>query len=304
MGLFVISEVLLNIGEGATRGAIVETRIKGLLPTIRDWKDSMPSILRGSFIGFFLGILPGSGAVIASFVAYTIEKKFSKTPEKFGTGMIEGVAGPEAANNAASTGAFIPLFSLGIPSNSVIAILLGALIIHGVRPGPSLISENPDMFWGTVASMYIGNVLLVILNLPLIGIWVKILKIPYQVLFPLILLFCIIGTFSITNNLVDVSLMILFGVIGYFLRRLDYEIAPLILAFVLGPMMELNLRQALIISNGSFGIFFKRPLSAAFLLIGIALFFPIVWSFLKRHWWGRCQVAINQKRQKGEVDNG
>ncbi len=295
MGLFGISEVLLNIGEGATRGAVVETRIKGLLPTIRDWKDSIPSILRGSLIGFFLGILPGSGAVIASFVAYTIEKKFSKTPEKFGTGMIEGVAGPEAANNAASTGAFIPLFSLGIPSNSVIAILLGALIIHGVRPGPSLISDNPDMFWGTVASMYIGNVFLVILNLPLIGIWVKILRIPYQVLFPLILLFCIIGTFSITNNLVDVSLMILFGVIGYFLRRLDYEIAPLILSFVLGPMMELNLRQSLIISNGSFGIFFTRPLSAAFLLIGIALFFPVVWSFLKGSLGGKNQVIINKK---------
>ena len=300
MGLFGVSEVLLNIGEGVTQRYVMETGIKGLLPTLRDWKDSLPSILRGSLVGFFLGVLPGSGAVIASFVSYTLEKKLSKKPERFGTGMIEGVAGPEAANNAASTGAFIPLFSLGIPSNSVIAILLGALIIHGVRPGPSLISENLDVFWGTVASMYIGNVFLVILNLPLIGIWVKILKIPYQVLFPLILLFCIIGTFSITNNLVDVSLMIVFGVIGYFLRRLDYEIAPLILSFVLGPLMELNLRQSLILSNGSFGIFFKRPISAAFLLIGCALFFPIVWSFMKRRWWGRYQVVINQKGRKEE----
>jgi putative tricarboxylic transport membrane protein len=284
MGLFGISEVLLNIGERMTLKAVVETRIKGLLPTIQDWKDSIPSILRGSLIGFFLGILPGAGAVIASFVSYTVEKKISKHPEKFGTGMIQGVAGPEAANNAASTAAFIPLFSLGIPSNSVIAILLGALIIHGVRPGPSLISDNPGVFWGTVASMYIGNVFLVILNLPLIGIWVRILRIPHQILYPLILLFCIIGTFSISNNLVDVFIMIVFGVIGYFLRRLDYEIAPLILSFVLGPMIELNLRQSLILSNGSFSIFFKRPISATFLLIGIASFSPILWSFVKKLW--------------------
>jgi putative tricarboxylic transport membrane protein len=282
MGLFGVSEVLLNVGQKTRQQAVVETRIKGLLPTAKDWRDSIPSILRGSLVGFFLGVLPGSGAVIASFVSYTMEKKASKHPEKFGTGMIQGVAGPEAANNAASTGAFIPLFSLGIPSNSVIAILLGALIIHGIRPGPSLITEYPDVFWGTVASMYMGNVFLVILNLPLISIWVRILKVPYHMLFPLILLFCIIGTFSVNNSLVDVFFMMVFGIVGYFLRRLEYEVAPLILAFVLGPMLELNLRQSLILSNGNFSIFFKRPISAALLLTALALFSPVVWTLIKK----------------------
>jgi putative tricarboxylic transport membrane protein len=281
MGLFGISEVLLKVGE-IFRRVVVDARIKGLLPNIQDWKNATPSILRGSLLGFLLGVLPGGGVVIASFVSYTIEKRVSKYPEKFGTGVIQGVAGPESANNAASSGAFIPLFSLGIPSNSVIAILLGALILHGIRPGPSLIQDHPDLFWGTIASMYVGNVLLLILNLPLIGVWVRILKIPYAVLFPLILLFCIIGTFSLSNNLFDVFLMILFGIMGYFFRRLQYEVAPLILAFVLGPMLELNLRQSLIISNGSFAIFFQRPISAVCFIVAIALFSPDIWRFVKK----------------------
>ena len=281
MGLFGISEVLISVGQ-RVKQEVLGTRIKGLLPNAQDWKDATPSILRGSLVGFLLGVLPGAGAVIASFVSYTIEKRVSRYPEKFGTGVIQGVAGPESANNAASSGAFIPLFSLGIPSNSVIAILLGALIIHGIRPGPSLIQEHPDLFWGTIASMYVGNFLLLILNLPLIGLWVKILKIPYPILFPLILLFCIIGTFSLSNSLVDVFLMILFGIMGYFFRRLEYEVAPLILAFVLGPMLELNLRQSLIISNGSAAIFFQRPISAACLLVAIALFSPDLWKFFRR----------------------
>jgi putative tricarboxylic transport membrane protein len=283
MGLFGVSEVLINVEQSLKQGVIEETRIKGLLPNVQDWRDSTPSILRGSLVGFLLGILPGAGAAIASFVSYGVEKKVSKYPEKFGTGMIQGVAGPESANNAASSSAFIPLFSLGLPSNSVIAILLGALIIHGVRTGPSLIQEHPELFWGTVASMYIGNVLLLILNLPLIGIWVKILKIPYYILFPLILLFCIIGTFSLNNSLVDVFFMVLFGVMGYFFRKLEYEMAPFILAFVLAPMLELAFRQSLIISNGSFTIFFKRPISATGLLLAIALFFTSVWNFARKN---------------------
>jgi putative tricarboxylic transport membrane protein len=281
MGLFGISEVLLNVGQMMKR-VVLETRVRGLLPNRQDWRNSTPAILRGSLAGFLLGVLPGAGAVIASFVSYTIEKRVSKYPEKFGTGVIQGVAGPEAANNAAASGAFIPLFSLGIPSNSVIAILLGALILHGIRPGPSLIQDHPDIFWGTIASMYVGNALLLVLNLPLIGLWVRILRIPYPVLFPLILLFCVIGTFGPSNNLFDVFLLILFGIMGYFFRRLEYDIAPLILAFVLGPMMELNLRQSLIISNGSFAIFFQRPISAACLLAVIALFIPDLWRFLGR----------------------
>jgi putative tricarboxylic transport membrane protein len=281
MGLFGISEVLLKVGEKFRR-MVVDARIKGLLPNIQDWKNATPSILRGSLVGFLLGVLPGGGVVIASFISYTIEKRVSKYPEKFGTGVIQGVAGPESANNAASSGAFIPLFSLGIPSNSVIAILLGALILHGIRPGPSLIQDHPDLFWGTIASMYVGNALLLILNLPLIGVWVRILKIPYAILFPLILLFCIIGTFSLSNNLFDVFLMILFGIMGYFFRRLEYEVAPLILAFVLGPMLELNLRQSLIISDGSFTIFFQRPIAAVCFIVAIALFSPDIWRFVKK----------------------
>ena len=276
MGLFGISEVLLNLEQSMAR-SIFDVKIKNLLPTLQDWTASFWPMIRGTVIGFFLGILPGGGAVISSFVSYAIEKKISKYPEKFGTGMIEGVAGPESANNSATGGAFIPLLSLGIPANPVMAILLGALIIHGIQPGPMLFKEHPQIFWGTVASMYLGNVMLLVLNLPLIGIWVKILKIPYSVLFPLILLFCLIGAFSINNSLLDMLIMVIFGVIGYFFKKYDYEAAPLILAYVLGPMMETSLRQSLLLSKGSFLIFFLRPISMV--LIGIAillLIFPMI----------------------------
>ena len=201
-------------------------RSKGLLPNLKDWKDSSWPIIRGSVIGFFLGILPGGGAVISSFVSYAVEKKISRHPEKFGTGVIEGVAGPESANNAATGGAFIPLLTLGIPANAVMAMLLGALIIYGMQPGPMLIKQHPDLFWGTVTSMYIGNIMLLVLNLPLIGIWVKILKIPYPVLFPLILLFCLIGVYSLNNNVGEIGLMLFFGGVGYLMKKFNYESAP------------------------------------------------------------------------------
>jgi putative tricarboxylic transport membrane protein len=260
MGLFGISEVLINV-EAGLKQEVFQTKIKNLLPTLKDWKDSIWPILRGSVIGFFLGILPGGGAVISSFVSYAVEKKVSKHPEKFGTGIIEGVAGPESANNAATGGAFIPLFTLGLPSNAVMAMLLGALIIYGMQPGPMLIKQHPDLFWGAVTSMYIGNVMLLVLNLPLIGLWVKILKIPYPVLFPLILLFCLIGVYSLNNNVAEIGLMLVFGGLGYLMKKFDYEAAPLVLALVLGPMMEHALRQSLIMSNGSPAIFFTRPIS-------------------------------------------
>jgi putative tricarboxylic transport membrane protein len=231
----------------------------------------MKPIARGTILGFFLGILPGGGAVISSFVSYALEKRFSRHPEQFGKGAIEGVAGPEAANNSASSGSFIPLFSLGIPSNVVMALLLGALMLHGLRPGPLMLTEHPEVFWGTVASMYVGNVMLLALNLPLIGMWVQILKIPYKTLFPLILLFCLIGSYSVSSNVFDIYVMLAFGVLGYFLRKLNYEPAPLVLAFVLGPLLEKNLRQALILSDGSPQIFLSRPLSAGALLISVFL---------------------------------
>lgn len=261
MGLFGISEVLLNIEEGLTCQEVFKTAIKRLLPNLREWKDSIGSIFRGSVLGFFLGILPGGGAVVASFLSYALEKKVSKTPEKFGTGMIEGVAGPETANNAAASGAFIPMLTLGIPSNPVTAILLGALIMQGVQPGPLLLKQAPDIFWGVISSMYIGNVMLLILNLPLIGIWVKVLKVPYFILFPLIFLFCLIGVYSINSSVGDVVIMNIFGIVGYFMKKYDYEGAPLIVALVLGPMFETALRQSLSLSNGDFTIFFSRVIS-------------------------------------------
>jgi len=282
MGLFGISEMLLNIETKIDR-EIFKTRVKGLFPTVQDWIQSTGAIIRGTVIGFFLGILPGGGAVLSSFVSYAVEKKVSKTPEKFGTGMIEGVAAPESANNSAAQGAFIPLLTLGIPSNVVMAMLLGALIIHGVTPGPLLLTNHPQIFWGVVGSMYIGNAMLLILNLPLIGVWVQLLKVPYPILMPLIIVFCIIGSYTIANSIMDVFFMLIFGVIGYLMKKLRYEAPPLILAYVLGPMLEYSLKQSLMVSKGSFKIFFSRPISATCLMIALILVvLPIIPKLRKK----------------------
>lgn len=262
MGLFGISEILENL-EGNLKREVFKTRIKNLWPSFKDWMESKWAIVRGSLIGFVLGILPGGGAVIATFVSYAVEKKVSKHPEKFGKGAIEGVAGPESANNAAAGSSLIPLLSLGIPPNPIMAIFFSALIIHGIQPGPLLIRQHPDLFWGLVASLYLGNAFLLILNLPLIGLWVKVLEIPYKILFPLILLFCLIGVYSMNNLSFDLYVMLFFGVVGWIMRKFGYEGAPLILAYVLGPMLENALRQSLLISQGSFLIFVTRPISAA-----------------------------------------
>jgi putative tricarboxylic transport membrane protein len=230
-----------------------------------------------------LGILPGGGAVVASFTSYALEKRLSKHPEKFGTGVIEGVAGPESANNAGSTGAFIPLLTLGLPSNVATAVLLGALMIYGLQPGPLLIKNHPDLFWGVIASMYVGNVMLLVLNLPLIGIWVQFLKIPYPILFPFILLFSLIGVYSLNNSVAEIIVMVGCGILGYLMKKFDYEGAPLILAMVLGPMLENALRQSLMISRGSFMIFLIRPISL--ILFGTAvilLILPLLGKFRKK----------------------
>jgi len=281
MGLFGVSEILINIEQPLKR-KIYETRIKGLLPDLHDWVVCKWAVLRGTVIGFFLGILPGGGAVLASFVSYAIEKRVSKYPEKFGTGVIEGVAAPESANNAAAQSSFIPLLSLGIPPNVVMAVLFGGLLIHGIQPGPLLIRNHPDIFWGVVMSMYIGNVMLLALNLPLIGMWVRILKVPYTILFPLILLFCLIGVYSVNNSVLDIYLMILFGVIGYFMRKFDFEPAPLALAYVLSPMLETSLRQSLNISGGSFFIFFSRPISLVCMVFVIGLLVFQIYSYVRK----------------------
>ena len=279
IGLFGISEVLLNV-ETTFKQEIFETKIKGLLPNREDWKRSIGPIGRGTIIGFFLGIVPGMSVVIPTFVSYVLEKKLSKYPEKFGTGVIEGVAGPESANNAASGGTLVPMLSLGIPTGAATALLLGALMIHGLRPGPLLIKDSPEVFWGVVASLYVGNVMLLVLNLPLIGLWVKILKVPYHYLFSLIVLFCIIGSYVTNNNPYDVVIMGLFGLIGYAMKKLNYEAAPLVLALVLGPMMENALRRSLVLSEGSIGVFFTRPISAFFLIAGLLILFSPL--FLKK----------------------
>ena len=265
MGLFGIGEILYmaeSVEERSSRDMVrCPSKLRALLPNRNDWRDSIMPIGRGSLIGFFLGILPGGGAMISSFASYATEKKISRNPAKFGKGAIEGVAGPESANNAGVSGAFIPLLTLGIPSNVVMALLVGAFMLHGVNPGPFIMKKHPDIFWGIITSMYIGNIILLILNIPLIKVFVKILEVPFAFLSSLIALICVIGAYSINNNSADVLYMLIFGGVGYLMRKFDYEPAPLMLAFVLGPMLEQAIRQSLIISQGSIVIFFHRPIS-------------------------------------------
>jgi putative tricarboxylic transport membrane protein len=271
MGMFGIAEILDNIDMGLVKsGDIYKGKIKGLLPNLKDWKDSFWPIVRGSVTGFFVGVLPGPSALLSSFASYSIEKKISRHPEKFGTGVIEGVAGPESANNAAATAAFIPLLSLGIPGNVVMAFVMGALMVHGVQPGPLFISRHPEIFWGVIGSMYIGNGMLLVLNLPLIGLWVKILKVPYSILFPFVFLFCLIGVYTLNNNVMEIFIMLALGILGFLMRKTGFEAAPFMLALVLEPIMESSFRQSLIVSRGSFGIFFSRPISAILIAIGVA----------------------------------
>jgi len=280
MGLLGLGEVFLSLEEEISKISVI-THVKNLLPNLKDWKDSSWPIVRGSILGFLLGVLPGGGPVLSSFASYGIEKRVSKRPELFGHGAIEGVAGPEAANNSATGGSFVPLLTLGIPTNVVMALLFSALMVHGVQPGPLLIKQHPDVFWGLVTSMYIGNAMLVLLNLPLIPIWVRFLKIPYRILFPLIIMFCLIGAYSERGLSFDVFLMILFGVIGYVMRKFEYEPAPLILGFILGDILEESLRRSLIMADGNFLIFFKRPISATFLGLTVLLLISNLIPFFK-----------------------
>jgi putative tricarboxylic transport membrane protein len=287
VGLFALSEILENI-EAPIETMISKTklRIRSLFPNLQDWKNSWKTVIRGSFIGFFIGILPGAGATIASFMSYAAAKKFSKHPEKFGTGVIEGVAAPEAANNAAAGGAMVSLLTLGIPGSGTTAVLLGALLIHGMRPGPLLFTSNPEFVWGLIASMYIGNIMLIIQNMPMIGLWVRLLKVPYKILMPLIITISAVGVFATDNNIADVWVMIIFGAIGYIMRKMKYPAAPLVLALVLGPMVEMSLRQSLTISHGNVAIFFTRPISAVLSVFAIlSLFAPlfrILWEKYKK----------------------
>jgi putative tricarboxylic transport membrane protein len=281
MGTFGFSEIIRNLEHGEKREVFTKS-ITGLLPNWADIKQCTPAVLRGTALGSFLGILPGGGPTLGSFSAYTLEKKIAKDPSRFGKGAIEGVAAPESANNAASQTSFIPLLTLGIPSNPVMALMIGAMIIHGIQPGPQIMTAKPDLFWGMIASMWVGNFLLVVLNLPLIGMWVKLLTIQYRFLYPAILLFCCIGVYSINNATMDVYMAALFGLIGYTFIKLECEPAPLLLGFVLGPMMEENLRRALLLSRGDPMVFFTRPISLTLLIITAVLIVIVVSPAVKK----------------------
>jgi len=274
MGVFGFAEIVRNLELPEESRDVLHAKVSGLMPTRKDLIDSSGAIARGTIVGSLLGILPGGGAVIASFAAYTFEKKMSKTPQRFGNGAIEGVAAPESANNAAAQTSFIPLLTLGIPPNAVMALMVGAMTIHGIVPGPQVMQKQPELVWGMIASMWIGNLMLIIINLPLVGIWVRLLRVPYRLMFPSIVIFCAIGIYSVNNAPMDVVLAGVFGLVGYWLIKHDFEPAPLLLGMVLGPLMEENLRRALLISRGDWSVFLTRPLSAV--LMAIAAFLLVL----------------------------
>ena len=270
MGMFGTAEIITNLEQKEAR-EVFTSKVTHLFPTKEDFKRSWAPVLRGTALGSFLGILPGGGALLSSFAAYTVEKKVSKHPEQFGKGAIEGVAGPESANNAGAQTSFIPMLTLGIPGNGVMALMIGALMIQGIAPGPQVMNDKPELFWGLIASMWVGNLMLVILNLPLIGMWIKLLTVPYRFLFPSILVFMAIGVFSLSNNAFDVLIMALFGLLGYICVKLECEPAPMILGFILGPLMEENLRRAMLLSRGDPTVFVTKPISAGFIIAAVIL---------------------------------
>ena len=266
MGLFGIAEIIANFANTERRN-LISSKVADLWPNMADLKQAFPAILRGTALGSLLGVLPGGGATLSSFAAYTFEKKVSRTPERFGTGAIEGVAAPESANNAASQTSFIPMLTLGIPSNAVMAMMIGGMMIHGIVPGPLVMTERPGLFWGMIASMLVGNLMLLVFNLPLIGIWVRMLMVPYRLLALAILFFCCIGVYSLNNSVAEVIMIAFFGIVGYAFMRLGCEPAPLLLGFILGPMMEVNLRRAMLIAKGDWTVFVTRPISLGLLIV-------------------------------------
>jgi putative tricarboxylic transport membrane protein len=282
MGLFGIGEVLINLEAPEVR-EVFKTSLKGVLPSIEDWRRCWASMIRGSILGALIGVLPGGGAVISSFITYAMEKRISKHPERFGQGAIEGVMAPETANNAAATSSFIPLLTLGIPGNLSMAMIFVALMIHGIRPGPMLIQEHPELFWGVIASMFVGNTILLALNLPLIGVWVKLLSVPYRYLVVVIVVICIIGAYSVNYTSFDVGAMVIFGGFGYLIRKARFPATPMVLAMILGPILERSLQQSLIMAGGNFMIFLRRPLSGALLAVaGLLMLTPVARRLWKK----------------------
>jgi TctA family transporter len=293
MGVFGYGEIISNLGKHESEREVFTANVTGLMPTKEDFRRMVPAVLRGTALGSLLGILPGGGAVMAAFAAYTLEKKTKLEPGEvpFGKGNIRGVAAPESANNAGSQTSFIPLLTLGIPPNAVMALMVGAMTIHNIQPGPQVMTSNPELFWGLIASMWIGNLMLVILNLPLIGIWIKLLSVPYRWLFPSIVLFCAIGVYSTNNNTFDIWMVAIFGVIGYIFIKLGTEPAPLLLGFILGPMMEEYLRRALLLSRGDWSVFVTRPLSASLLAAAVLLLVIVL------------MPSVKSKREEAFVDD-
>jgi len=280
MGLFGIAEIICNLEEKAKGGSI--NRVGSLWPSREEIRRSIPAAIRGTGIGSLLGVLPGGGALLASFASYAVEKKISRTPQQFGQGAVEGVAGPESANNAGAQTCFIPLLTLGVPPNAIMALMVGAMMIQGIAPGPLVMTQHPDLFWGIIASMWIGNIILLVINLPMIGVWVRLLQMPYQVLYPIILAFCAIGVYTLNNSVTDLMIAAIFGVLGYFFRKVGCEPTPLLLGFVLGPMMEDNLRRTLLISGGSPMPFFERPISLTFLVASLLVLIILILPNVRR----------------------
>jgi putative tricarboxylic transport membrane protein len=298
VGLFGLGEILSTPSHKVV-GEVITPKFRELLPNRQEWRESVWPIARGSVLGFIIGIIPGSAHIISSFLSYALEKRVSKHPEEFGKGAVAGVAGPESANNSASTGAFVPMLALGIPTGPITAVLIGALMIHGVSAGPQLVTEHPDVFWGFVASMYVGNLMLLALNLPLVGIFVTVLRIPYAYLYPLIIMFCIIGVYEVSHSIVDVWIMLIMGGLGYLLRKFSFDPAPLVLGLVIAPLFEQSLRQSLIMSNGNYLIFFSRPIALGLLMVCALLLALSALAFvLKRKDW-RAKLAEAEAGEPG-----
>jgi putative tricarboxylic transport membrane protein len=284
VGLFGVSEILLTAGQG-TPPEVQKPRLKDLLPSREEWQRSLAPIGRGTAVGFIIGIVPGSAHIISSFVSYALERRLAKDPSRFGRGAVEGVAGPESANNAAACGAFVPMLALGVPSGPIPAVMIAALMVHGIAPGPLLMEQQPSLFWGFIASMYVGNLVLLILNLPLVGLFVNLLRIPYAYLYPAILVFCVLGVYAVDNSVVDVWIMTATGLLGYVLRKFEFEVAPIVLGLVLSPMLENSLRQSLAMSSGSYAIFFGRPIAATMLSAAtVLLLLSFLPAMLRGNW--------------------
>jgi putative tricarboxylic transport membrane protein len=292
VGLFGLAEILLTAGQKQPP-EVIRPRLRDLLPSRQEWREAHLPIWRGTGLGFLIGIIPGSAHVISTFVSYAIERKISKRPEEFGQGAVAGVAGPESANNAAASGAFVPMLALGVPGAPVAALLLAAMMVHGVSPGPLLIEQDPRLFWGFIASMYVGNVILLVLNLPLVGLFVNVLRVPYPVLYPIVLVCSILGVYAVNRSLMDVWIMLAMGVLGYMLRKLAFETAPIVLGLVLAPMVELSLRQSLAMSGGSYAIFITRPISVILLAIGLILVVLALRRLLSRTLDWRSRLAVD-----------